>query len=155
MHKNKRKEMKRREFISSSVKLAGACAFGCANILKVGCANEIEADFDNNGEEYISIDISDDKYSLLQNDGGSIVIAGNQIDLKGLLLVRVEENIYAYSNNCTHSGYELRPFQNGVSICTQHGATFNLSGKAISGPASGSLKSYPTELIENILKIFP
>tara|TARA_S200000501_G_scaffold73009_1_gene64948 strand:- start:18887 stop:19330 length:444 start_codon:yes stop_codon:yes gene_type:complete len=147
--------MKRREFISSSVKLAGACALGCANIIKMGCANEVEADFGSSGEDYISLDISDGKYNALQNDGGSIVISGNQIDPKGLLLVRVGENIYAYSNSCTHSGYELGSFQNGISTCTQHGATFNASGKAISGPASGSLRSYPTELVDNTLRIFP
>ena len=79
----------------------------------------------------------------------------NDIDSAGLLLLRSDETVKAFTRRCTHQGVELNAFSDGVSICTYgHGAQFNSDGQHISGPGEGSLKSYDTQLDGNILTVY-
>ena len=84
-----------------------------------------------------------------------MVTDGNIIDSQGLLLYRTGNEIRAFRNNCTHSGWDLRPFVNGVSVCSSgHGGRFNTNGTAIASPASGTLRKYDTVLDGNSLTIY-
>ena len=68
---------------------------------------------------------------------------------------KAENEIRAFRNNCTHSGWDLRPFVNGVSVCSSgHGGRFNTNGTAIASPASGTLRQYDTVLDGNSLTIY-
>ena len=148
--------MKRREFISTSSKILCACASGIGLVALNGCAKNVVEPYDTeNSDVQLDIDINLDEYSVLNSEGGSVVTSGNDINIQGLLLVRVSDDIRAFENNCTHSGYDLYPFNNGISNCTSsHGGQFNTNGEAVSSPASGRLQEYVTELNGNILTIF-
>ena len=148
--------MKRREFINTSSKILCACASGIGLVAMSGCAENVVEPYDTeNSDVQLDIDINFDEYSILKTEGGSVITAGNSINNQGLVLVRVGSEIRAFENNCTHAGYDLYPFNNGISNCTSsHGGQFNTNGEAISSPASGRLREYATELNGNILTIF-
>ena len=148
--------MKRREFINTSSKILCACASGIGLAALNGCAKNVVEPYDTeNSDVQLDIDINLDEYSVLNSEGGSVVTSGNGINIQGLVLVRVSDDIRAFENNCTHSGYDLYPFNNGISNCTSsHGGQFNTNGEAVSSPASGRLREYATELNGDILTIF-
>jgi len=148
--------MKRREFINTSSKILCACASGIGLVAMSSCAeNVVEPIEKQNSDVQLDIDINLDEYSILKSEGGSVVTSGNSVNGQGLLLVRVDAEVRAFENNCTHSGYDLYPFNNGISNCTSsHGGQFNTNGEAVSSPASGRLREYATELNGDILTIF-
>ena len=122
--------MKRREFISNTSKILCACTISSGVSIIQSCTNNVVMPSEE-GQE-LSINLELEEYNPLLQDGGSIVIPGNIIDSQGLLLLRTGDTIKAFTNNCTHSGYDLTPFQNGISTCVSgHGGRFNTSGNAI------------------------
>ena len=147
--------MKRREFIETSTKLLCACAAGSGMAFIQSCTNNVATSPNTDDTEELIIDLLSDGFSALLDEGGSVVTNGNVIDSQGLLLYRTGNEVRAFRNDCTHSGWELRPFVNGVSICISgHGGSFNTNGSAIASPASGTLKKYDTVLKKTTLTIF-
>ena len=148
--------MKRRDFLETSTKILCACAAGSGLALVQGCTNNIATSPDTNEEsEELIIDLLSDGFTALLEQGGSVVTDGNIIDSQGLLLYRTGNEVRAFRNNCTHSGWDLRPFVNGVSVCVSgHGGSFNTNGTAIASPASGTLRKYDTVLDGNSLTIY-
>ncbi len=148
--------MNRRDFLTSSSKAVCVCALGAGSFLINSCSNPNEHSIpvDSTGAE-LDFDLTTDKFISLQIDGGSVAIGSNEIDSAGLLLLRSGNNVKAFTRRCTHQGVQLNAFSNGVSVCAYgHGAQFNSNGQHISGPGSGSLKSYDTLLEENILTVY-
>tara|TARA_B100001250_G_C19594870_1_gene697985 strand:- start:158 stop:601 length:444 start_codon:yes stop_codon:yes gene_type:complete len=145
--------MKRRDFIELSGKAFCACSLTGAGFLLNGCSEDnIVAD--TTGIE-LSFDLNEEDFQPLKINGGSVATDPNDIDPEGLLLLRSDENVKAFTRRCTHQGVQLNPFSNGVSICAYgHGAQFNSNGQHISGPGQGSLKSYDTQLDGDILTVF-
>ena len=92
---------------------------------------------------------------IISNVRNHLTEAQGYIDSQGLLLYRTGNEVRAFRNNCTHSGWDLRPFVNGVSVCISgHGGRFDTNGKAIASPASCTLIKYDTLLDGNSLTIF-
>ena len=148
--------MNRRDFLTTSSKVACACALGAGSFLVSSCSNPNESTtpIDSTGVE-LDFVLTADEFVPLQIDGGSVVTGSNEIDSAGLLLLRSGDNIKAFTRRCTHQGVQLNPFSNSVSVCAYgHGAQFNANGNHISGPGGGSLKSYETLLDENVLTVF-
>ena len=148
--------MNRRDFLTNSTKAACACALGIGSLIIKSCSNPNEpfTPIDSTGIE-LDFNLTSDQYVPLQIDGGSIATGSNEIDSAGLLLLRSEDNIKAFTRRCTHQGVQLNAFSNGVSVCAYgHGAQFNSNGNHISGPGGGSLKSYETLLDGNVLTVF-
>ena len=148
--------MNRRDFLTNSTKAACACALGVGSLLIKSCSNPNEptTPIDSTGIE-LDFNLTSDQFVPLQIDGGSITTGSNEIDSAGLLLLRSEDNIKAFTRRCTHQGVQLNAFSNGVSVCAYgHGAQFNANGNHISGPGDGSLKSYETLLDGNVLTVF-
>ena len=144
--------MKRREFLSNTSKILCACTITSGVSIIQSCTNNVVMPSEDGEELVINLEL--EEYNALLQDGGSIVLPSNVIDSQGLLLLRSGDTIKAYTNNCTHSGYDLSPFQNGISTCVSgHGGKFNSNGIAIHGPADGSLKEYDTEINQSILTI--
>ena len=148
--------MKRREFLETSTKILCACAAGSSLTLVQSCTNNVATSPDINEEsEELVFDLLSDGFTALLQQGGSVVTNGNIIDSQGLLLYRAGNEVKAFRNNCTHSGWDLRPFVNGVSVCVSgHGGRFDTNGAAISSPASGTLKKYDTQLDGNTLIVY-
>ena len=155
----KRKEnfkVKRREFLNTSSKIFCACATGAGLSLIQSCSkNVVSSPIEDGQSEELQIDLNSDGFTPLLLNGGSVVTDGNVISSQGLILLRFSNTVKAFRNNCTHSGYDLMPFSNGVSVCTSgHGGRFNTNGQAISSPATGSLREYLTQLDEPLLTIY-
>ena len=148
--------MKRRDFLETSTKILCACAASSGLALVQGCTNNVATSPDPNEEsEELIIDLLSDGFTALLEQGGSVVTDGNIIDSQGLLLYRTGNEVRAFRNNCTHSGWDLRPFVNGVSVCVSgHGGRFDTNGTAIASPASGTLRKYDTVLDGNSLTIY-
>ena len=119
--------MKRREFINTSSKILCACASGIGLVAMSSCAENVTEPVDvENSDIQLDLDINSEEYSILKTEGGSVVTNGNSVNNQGLVLVRVDAEIRAFENNCTHSGYDLFPFNNGISNCTSsNGGKFN------------------------------
>ena len=148
--------MKRRDFLETSTKIICACAASSGLALVQSCTNNVATSPDpSEDQEELIIDLLNDDFTALLEEGGSVVTDGNIIDSQGLLLYRTGNEVRAFRNNCTHSGWDLLPFVNGVSVCfSGHGGRFDTNGKAIASPASGTLRQYDTVLDGNSLTIY-
>jgi len=60
-----------------------------------------------------------------------------------------ENNVVAYSPQCTHLGCAYHWEQSGKQfVCPCHGSRFSIDGKVLGGPAARPLDSYPVQ-VEN------
>jgi len=146
----------RRDFIFNNVKMLGAVALGSYTIgLINACSNDSNptSPSSNNNVE-ISIDISQIANSALQTIGGTIALSGNDLDSKGILVIRKNETeIVALSRKCTHQGCTVPNYSNSISTCPCHGSQYNTSGSVVKGPATNSLRNYSAVLNGNIISV--
>ncbi|MDC0882238.1 Rieske 2Fe-2S domain-containing protein [Candidatus Marinimicrobia bacterium] len=152
--------MNRRNFIKKSSFAACACvgvsALGLLQSCEDNTAYEQNTDNDGDNDIQLSVDISQDPHRNLEVVGGTSVLGPNEIDSKGLLLVRTsEDNFKVLSRRCTHSSYSVNDFNSqGLAMCSSgHGGGFNANGNVVSGPPSASLSSYSSSFSNNILII--
>ncbi len=59
---------------------------------------------------------------------------------QGIILVKESDNIKAFDGKCTHLGCRINKFEGNELVCRCHGSRFDLSGKAVTGPAIDPLK---------------
>ena len=152
--------MNRRKFIKKSSFAACACVSVSALSFLQSCEDNTAYDqnTDNDGDNDIqlSVDISQDPHRNLEVIGGTSILGPNEIDSRGLLLVRISENNFrVLSRRCTHSSYSVNDFNSqGLAMCSSgHGGGFNANGNVVSGPPSASLLSYSSSFSNNILVI--
>lgn len=152
--------MDRRNFIKKSSFAACACVSVSALSFLQSCEDNTAYDqnTDNDGDNDIqlSVDISQDPHRNLEVIGGTSILGPNEIDSRGLLLVRISENNFrVLSRRCTHSSYSVNDFNSqGLAMCSSgHGGGFNANGNVVSGPPSASLLSYSSSFSNNILVI--
>ena len=152
--------MNRRNFIKKSSFAACACvgvsALGLLQSCEDNTAYEQNTDNDGDNDIQLSVDISQDPHRNLEVVGGTSVLGPNEIDSKGLLLVRTsEDNFKVLSRRCTHSSYSVNDFNSqGLAMCSSgHGGGFNANGNVVFGPPSASLSSYSSSFSNNILII--
>lgn len=152
--------MNRRNFIKKSSFAACACVGVSALSFLQSCEDNTAYDqnTDNDGDNDIqlSVDISQDPHRNLEVIGGTSILGPNEIDSRGLLLVRISENNFrVLSRRCTHSSYSVNDFNSqGLAMCSSgHGGGFNANGNVVSGPPSASLLSYSSSFSNNILVI--
>jgi Rieske Fe-S protein len=85
-----------------------------------------------------------DKAEKLKTVGGSAILA---IKGKDILFVRTgEKEIRAFNPECTHQHCQVRYGASGRIECSCHGSTFDMDGKALGGPATQPLATYPATL---------
>ena len=73
-----------------------------------------------------------------------------------LLLLRLENQVLAVRNRCTHLGQPLDRgrVMAGQIMCPFHGACFDLrSGAALSGPAVLPLACYPVRIVDGRVEV--
>ena len=152
--------MNRRNFIKKSSFAACACVgvsvLGLFQSCEDNTAYDQNTDNDGDNDIQLSVDISQDPHRNLEVVGGTSVLGPNEIDSKGLLLVRTsEDNFKVLSRRCTHSSYSVNDFNSqGLAMCSSgHGGGFNANGNVVSGPPSASLSSYSSSFSNNILII--
>ncbi|MCX6291566.1 MAG: Rieske (2Fe-2S) protein [Bacteroidetes bacterium] len=83
-----------------------------------------------------TVDLSASANAALQNSGGSLV--NNQV-----IIINNNGTYVALSDVCTHQGCSVGYDSASKQLnCPCHGASFNLSGAVLGGPAPSSLKQY-------------
>lgn len=73
-----------------------------------------------------------------------------------VLLVRIEREVLAVANRCTHLGHALDRgrIMSGRITCPFHGACFDLrTGEALSGPAVTPLPRYALRVVDELIEI--
>lgn len=87
--------------------------------------------------------------SLGQLEDGELLAV--KIEGRSLCLARLDGEVYAFTDNCTHrdfplSGGELDPEDCSVT-CDWHGARFNvITGEVLSLPATQAVRVYPCKV---------
>src|SRR6266516_466801 len=91
---------------------------------------------------------------LNELDDGELMAV--EVDGEPVCLAKVEDSIYAFTDNCTHI---IGPLNEGeiegdVLTCPWHGAQFNVrSGKVLRGPARQDIQTYPVRIEGNSVLI--
>ena len=83
------------------------------------------------------------KYVLVQNEALQYPICVYRIsptEFQALLM------------KCTHQGTELQAYGDRLQ-CPAHGSEFNKSGTVQNGPADQSLRKFPVQIYQNLLRI--
>lgn len=96
-----------------------------------------------------TLDLSTSTYSVLNNNGGSIV-------KNGVIIAKTSSGAYvALASACTHEGTTIG-FDSAANRfhCPNHGSNFGLDGALQNGPATSALKKYNTQLTGTSLRIF-
>ena len=117
---------------------------------------------DQNNSSEVLVDTNSQKNNLVsvckisdleQNKLSSFIVNDREI-----LLVKINEKVYATSGLCTHLPTKLDTgFINGLQVtCSLHLSKFNISdGKALNPPAEENLKIYKVQIIDdNIFIVF-
>jgi len=98
---------------------------------------------------FVSITI--DAASPLASVGGAALV---QTPTGGFLVSRIAQNTFtALTATCTHEGCTITGFQSPNYVCPCHGSMFTASGSVAQGPATQSLRSFPTQFTNNVLTI--
>jgi len=96
----------------------------------------------------VTIDL--EKANALNSNGGWLLIP----DARVLVVNLGNNNFNALTSVCTHSGCDRNwTYGNNVFTCTCHNSRFANDGKFLSGPATGNLRSFATNLTNKVLTI--
>ncbi len=151
----KKGKKSRRDFISQSAKSITLIAAGTtlAQFLE-SCSSEDNPVGPNESKTF-TIDISESKYSVLQNVGGTIALSRNDINnlpSNGIFIIRSSmTSATVLSRTCTHQSCQVGAFIGSTAMCPCHGSKYNTSGGVVNGPANQPLKKYNSTLNGNIL----
>lgn len=71
-----------------------------------------------------------------------------------LLAARTAQNtILVVTSICTHQGCTIDGYANSLYVCPCHGSEFHTDGSVAKGPASSPLRTYQTQLTNDVLTI--
>lgn len=141
------KEITRKDFLKKAACLAACPFFFNAVASSCGPVGGVDS---GSGDGLISggegnfqrIELSSYK-DLAVGSAKSLTLPDSQ---KILLLKKSEDEFYAFEPRCPHEGEPVVPISgSSLGRCTEHGALFDLNGKATTGPAAdiqGSLTYY-------------
>lgn len=144
-------KLDRRGFLKALAASGGAAAYGS---ILASCGAAPASGGGGGGGAEVTLDLTQPANQSLAAAGGTLVLEGNAVDSKGLLLYRSSETaVLAFSRKCTHLGCTVGEFQNGLASCPCHGSQYDTGGKPVKGPAQSSLKEYPATLSGSTLTI--
>lgn len=80
----------------------------------------------------------------IKNQDGALRLEGKGMPVR-LLVVKNNGEYHAVQNRCTHAGRRLDPLpgQPRLECCSVSKSSFELNGQKVSGPAGGSVTSFP------------
>lgn len=102
----------------------------------------------NNNGPLLEIDLSDPKYSALNN-------AGSFVEISGIIVINLgTDGFVALSSKCTHQGCTVSySAANSNLPCPCHGSVFSVSGSVVNGPAQSPLRKYEVKRSGDVLQI--
>ena len=102
------------------------------------------------------IDIDLSRAPELSKPGGAIRLEGQALPEKVLVLHGTDGQFHAFHNKCRHMGRRIDPVPASAKVrcCSVSMATYDYSGKVVSGTAKGPLKAYRIEAADNKVIIF-
>ncbi|WP_291785157.1 Rieske (2Fe-2S) protein [Cecembia sp.] len=147
----------RREFLKKSGAMALMSAFGVSFF--TSCSSDDDTPNRPNDPPAPSTGISVQGSEITVNLAEATALASSGgwalVSAARVLIVNVGENNFnALTSVCTHARCDNSwQFANNVFTCTCHGSRFSTDGTVINGPALQPLRSFPTELDGNTLKV--
>jgi Rieske Fe-S protein len=92
-----------------------------------------------------------DSASPLSAVGGAALVQTSG----GLLLVAhtAQDTFSALNSTCTHERCTITGYTGQDFVCPCHGSRFDANGRVLTGPASRSLQSHPTQFASGVLTI--
>jgi nitrite reductase/ring-hydroxylating ferredoxin subunit len=92
----------------------------------------------------------------LSKPGGAIRLEGEGLPERVLVLVGTDGKFHAFQNRCRHMGRRIDPVpaSSKIRCCSVSRATYDYSGKVVSGPAKRRLKAYRVEVAEDKVTVF-
>jgi Rieske Fe-S protein len=97
--------------------------------------------------------------------GVQVTAAGSPLaDVGGAVLVESTAGVFliarmgastfsAIEAVCTHEGCTITGADGATYVCPCHGSRYNRSGQVLAGPATSSLRQYPTTFTDGVVTI--
>jgi nitrite reductase/ring-hydroxylating ferredoxin subunit/uncharacterized membrane protein len=104
--------------------------------------------FDPKLEEWVDVAPADDL-----SEGGHTVVKAGEVEV---LLVKMDGEIRALANRCSHAGWPLAPgkFEGGCVTCPMHGSTFSLrDGSVVKAPAASPQPMYQVRVHDGRVQV--
>ncbi|MBE3559430.1 MAG: non-heme iron oxygenase ferredoxin subunit [Ktedonobacteraceae bacterium] len=79
-----------------------------------------------------------------------------EVDGEPLCLLKIQDTIYAFTNNCTHVSGPLNEgrLDSYCLTCPWHGSQFDIrTGTVLRGPALQELMTYPVKIEDNVVLV--
>jgi cytochrome b6-f complex iron-sulfur subunit len=83
--------------------------------------------------------------------GGAALVRATVGDF--LVAHTAQDSFTALTAICTHEACTITGFRSPTYVCPCHGSQFNTAGQVLSGPATRSLRTFPTQLTGTLLTI--
>ena len=138
--------MDRRELIRNIA--AGTALIFVVPTVLTSCEEDLPGpEITNPDNNTLTIDLTEDKYSSLGSEGGSVVEGD-------IIIINAGDKFIALSSICTHQGCKIS-YDHGSSNlpCPCHGSIFSTTGSVLNGPAESALKKYAVSQDGDILTI--
>jgi Rieske Fe-S protein len=98
-----------------------------------------------------ALQLTIDSTSPLATVGNAVLIENG---LGKFLVARTGQNVFvALTAVCTHFGCTIVRYDSMIYECPCHGSRFSTSGTVVRGPASSSLRQFPTQFAGDVLTI--
>ena len=98
-----------------------------------------------------ALQLTIDSTSPLATVGSAVLIENG---LGKFLVARTGQDMFiALTAVCTHFGCTIVRYDNMTYECPCHGSRFSTSGTVVRGPASSSLRQFPTQFSDAVLTI--
>lgn len=92
-----------------------------------------------------------DGASPLATVGGAALVRSSSGDM--LVARTAQDTFAALTAICTHENCTITGFRTPTYVCPCHGSQFNTAGQVQSGPATRSLRTFPTQFAGTTLTI--
>ena len=83
--------------------------------------------------------------------GGAALVRSTVGDF--LVAHTAQDSFTALTAICTHEACTITGFRSPTYVCPCHGSQYSTAGQVLSGPATRSLRTYPTQLTGTLLTI--
>ncbi len=104
---------------------------------------------DNGSGNGVTLNLDEAANEPLREIGGAIKVSVGNSNNPLIVVRNSETKISALDSTCTHRSCEVSLPRGKIISCPCHGATFDLEGQRLSGPAPTGLRRYPAQFSNN------